>query len=158
MPMATPKAKPFTPTQERWASVVVRYMSRANKALYRLTGGWLGSSFFGAPVMFLTTVGRKSGEPRTVPLLCLAEGETLVTVASKGGMSHHPMWYGNLAANPAVDVEFQGRTRPMTAHTATPEEKRAWWPKLVAMYPDYDGYQARTERDIPVVVLTPRPS
>ena len=104
--MATPTAKPWTPAQERMGTVVIRYMSRANKWLYRLTGGWLGGTFFGAPVMFLTTVGRKSGEPRTVPLLCLAEGDTLVTVASKGGMSHHPMWYRNLAANPAVDVEF----------------------------------------------------
>jgi deazaflavin-dependent oxidoreductase (nitroreductase family) len=156
MQMATPQGKPWTPAQERMGSVVIRYMSRANKWLYRLTGGRLGSSFFGAPVMFLTTVGRKSGAARTVPLLCLAEGETLVTVASKGGMSHHPMWYRNLAANPAVEVEFQGRTRTMHAHTATADEKRAWWPKLVAMYPDYDAYQTRTERDIPVVVLTPR--
>lgn len=154
--MATPTGKPFTPAQERYGSVVVRYMSRANKWLYRVSGGRLGTTFFGAPVMFLTTKGRKSGEPRTVPLLCLAEGDTLVTVASKGGMSHHPLWYGNLAADPAVEVEFQGRKRPMTAHTATPDEKRTWWPKLVAMYPDYASYQARTERDIPVVVLTPR--
>lgn len=154
--MATPTGKPWTPAQERFGSIVVRYMSRANKWLYRATGGRLGGSFFGAPVMFLTTIGRKSGEARTVPLLCLAEGETLVTVASKGGMSHHPMWYRNLAANPAVEVEFQGRTRAMTAHTATPGEKQQWWPKLVAMYPDYAAYQARTERDIPVVVLTPR--
>jgi deazaflavin-dependent oxidoreductase (nitroreductase family) len=106
--------------------------------------------------MFLTTIGRKSGEARTVPLLCLVDGETLVTVASKGGMSHHPLWYRNLAADPSVEVEFQGRKQAMTAHTATAEEKRHYWPKLVAMYPDYDGYQARTERDIPVVVLTAR--
>jgi deazaflavin-dependent oxidoreductase (nitroreductase family) len=154
--MATPTAKPFTPAQERFGSVVVKYMSRANKWLYRLSGGWLGTSFFGAPVMFLTTTGRKSGEPRTVPLLCLAEGDTLVTVASKGGMSHHPLWYRNLAADGRVEVEFQGTKRPMTARTATPDEKRAWWPKLVQMYPDYANYQARTERDIPVVILTPR--
>ena len=156
--MATPTAKPWTPAQERMGTFVIRYMSRANKWLYHLTGGRLGGTFFGAPVMFLTTVGRKSGEPRTVPLLCLAEDETLVTVASKGGMSHHPLWYRNLAANPAVEVEFQGRQRAMTAHTATPEEKRTWWPKLCAMYPDYADYQARTERDIPVVVLRPRAS
>lgn len=156
--MATSTAKPWTPAQERMGTIVIRYMSRANKWLYRLTGGWLGGTFFGVPVMFLTTVGRKSGEPRTVPLLCLAEGDTLATVASKGGMSHHPMWYRNLAANPAVEVEFQGRKRAMIAHTATPDEKRVWWPKLCAMYPDYADYQARTERDIPVVVLTPRAS
>ncbi|HWP65801.1 MAG TPA: nitroreductase family deazaflavin-dependent oxidoreductase [Candidatus Limnocylindria bacterium] len=156
--MATPTVKPWTPAQERLGSVVIRYMSRANKWIYRATGGRLGGKFFGAPVMFLTTIGRKSGEPRTVPLLGLAEGDTLVTVASKGGMSHHPMWYRNLTANPAVEVEFEGRKRAMTARTATPEEKRAWWPKLVAMYPDYAAYQARTERDIPVVILTPRAS
>jgi deazaflavin-dependent oxidoreductase (nitroreductase family) len=154
--MATPEAKPWTPAQERFGSIVIRYMSRANKWLYWASGGRLGTKFFGAPVLFLTTVGRKSGRPSTVPLLCLDQGETLVTVASKGGMSHHPLWYGNLVANPSVEVEFQGRKRAMTAHTATPDEKRAYWPKLVAMYPDYDAYQARTERDIPVVVLTPR--
>jgi deazaflavin-dependent oxidoreductase (nitroreductase family) len=104
--------KPFSPAQERFGSVVIRWMSRANKWVYRLTGGWLGGRFFGAPVMFLTTTGRKSGRPSTVPLLCLVDGDTIVTVGSKGGMSHHPLWYLNLVANPEVEVEFQGRTRP----------------------------------------------
>ena len=156
--MATPTAKPWTPAQERYGSIVIRYMSRANKWLYRVTGGRFGTSFFGVPVLFLTTVGRRSGRPSTVPLLCLEQGETLVTVASKGGMSHHPLWYGNLVANSSVEVEFRGRKRAMAAHTATAEEKRGYWPKLVEMYPDYAAYQARTERDIPVVVLTPRAS
>jgi deazaflavin-dependent oxidoreductase (nitroreductase family) len=152
----TTTARPFTPAEERIGTVLIRYMSRANKWIYRLTGGRLGRRFFGAPVMFLTTTGRKSKEPRTVPLLYLVDGENVVTVASKGGMSHHPLWYRNLVDDPAVMVEFEGRTRAMVAHTAGPEEKRALWPKLVAMYPDYDAYQARTERDIPVVVLRPQ--
>jgi deazaflavin-dependent oxidoreductase (nitroreductase family) len=148
---------PWTPTQERIGSVVVKAMSKANTWVYRLTGGRVGGRFFGgAPVLLLTTTGRKSGEPRVAPLLYLEDGDRLVIVASKGGMSHHPLWYRNLVANPDVEVTLGTTTRRMTAHTASPEEKEAYWPRLTAMYPDYASYQARTTRDIPVVVLSPR--
>jgi deazaflavin-dependent oxidoreductase (nitroreductase family) len=106
--------------------------------------------------MLLTVTGRKSGQPHTSPLLYLKEGDTIVTVASKGGMDHHPVWYLNLKANPDVQVQIGKETRPMRARTATLEEKAAYWPKLVAMYRDYDDYQKRTKREIPVVILTPR--
>lgn len=131
-------------------------MSRANVWAYRLSGGWLGGRFLGgAPVLLLTTVGRRSGQPRTAPLLYLSEGDDLVVVASKGGMSHHPLWYRNLEANPRVEVEIGNQRRTMVARPATATEKAALWPRLVAMYRDYDAYQARTERDIPVVILSP---
>jgi deazaflavin-dependent oxidoreductase (nitroreductase family) len=120
--------------------------------------GWLGGKFFARAVMFLTTTGSQVGRATHRAAALPREGDTLVTVASKGGMSHHPLWYRNLAANPPSRSSFRGRKRAMTAHTATPDEKRAWWPKLCAMYPDYADYQARTERDIPVVVLRPRAS
>ena len=131
-------------------------MSRANTWAYRLSGGWLGGRFpGGAPVLLLTTVGRRTGQPRTAPLLYLREGENFVVVASKGGMSHHPLWYKNLEANPRVEVEIGRERRTMVARRATASEKAAVWPRLVAMYRDYDTYQARTERDIPVVILSP---
>jgi len=104
----------------------------------------------------LTVTGRRSGQPRTVPLLYLRDGERVVFVASKGGMSRHPVWYHNVTAHPEVEVQIGGETRAMRARTASAEEKAALWPKLVAMYPDYDDYQARTERDIPVVICEPR--
>ncbi len=154
--MTERKPVPYTPTQERVGSVVIRVMSAANVWVYRLTGGRVGGRFLrGAPVLLLTSIGCKSGQPRVAPLLYLRHGENLVIVASKGGMSRHPTWYRNVQANPEVEVEVGSERKKMRARTASPEEKATLWPKLVAMYPDYDDYQARTEREIPVVVLSP---
>jgi deazaflavin-dependent oxidoreductase (nitroreductase family) len=105
--------------------------------------------------MLLTTIGRKSGRPRTVPLLYLRHGEDVVIVASKGGMSHHPLWYRNLKAKPEVEIEIGTERTAMRARTATVDEKAALWPSLVAVYRDFDDYQARTERNLPVVILSP---
>jgi deazaflavin-dependent oxidoreductase (nitroreductase family) len=154
--MAAKKPKPFTKREERIGNVVVKLMSNLNTAVYRLTGGRVGGRFLrGAPVFLVTTTGRKSGQPRTAPLLDLKEGNDYVIVASKGGMSQHPLWYRNIEANPEVEIEL-GRTKfKAHARRASDEEKTALWPKLVAMYRDYDDYQARTTRDIPVVILSP---
>ena len=153
--MAVPR--PYTKTEIAIANPVIKLMSRLNTWAYRATGGRVGGKFrSGAPVMLLTTIGRKSGRRLTIPLLYLRDEGRIVTVASKGGMDHHPLWYRNLVANPAVDVQIGTETSAMQAHTASDAEKRALWPKLVAMYPDYATYQARTARNIPVVVLTPR--
>ena len=149
--------RPFTKTEERIGSVVVKWMSAANTAVFRATGGRLGATFLrGAPVCLLITKGRKSGEPRTAPLLYLREGNDYVIVASKGGMSHHPLWFKNLEANPDAEIEIGSERIKVRARTADAEEKARLWPKLLQMYPDYGDYQARTERDIPVVVLSPR--
>jgi deazaflavin-dependent oxidoreductase (nitroreductase family) len=135
---------------------VIGVMSWANTWAYRLSGGWLGGHFpGGAPVLLLTTVGRRTGQARTAPLLYLRDGANLVVVASKGGMSHHPLWYRNLEANPRVEVEIGRERHTMVARRASTSEKAALWPRLVSMYRDYDAYQARTERDIPVVILSP---
>ena len=83
------------------------------------------------------------------------DGERVLVVASKGGMPEHPAWYKNLVADPDVTIELGNEKRAMRARTATPDEKTAYWPKLVAMYADYDAYQAKTAREIPVVVLEP---
>ncbi len=149
--------KPLTPTQERIGTAVIKPMSRITVWLYRLTGGKIGGRWLGgAPVLLLTTIGRKSGRPRATPLLYLRDGEHVVIVASKGGMSHHPLWYMNLEANPEVEIEIGPERTKMAARRATDPEKAALWPRLVEMYRDFDDYQARTERNIPVIILSPR--
>jgi F420H(2)-dependent quinone reductase len=146
----------WTPAQERVATVVIRLMTLANVWLFRLTGGRLGARFLGgAPICLVTTRGRKSGATRTVALLYLRDGERVVIVASKGGMSRHPAWYLNLRAEPRCEVEVGSTRVAMRARTAAADERRALWPRLVAMYPDYADYQARTTREIPVVVCEP---
>jgi len=148
--------RPFTPTEVAIASPVIRIMSRLNTWAYRLTGGWLGGTWLrGAPVMLLTVTGRKTGRQLTVPLLYLRDGERVVVVASKGGMDAHPLWYLNLVADPEVTAEIGTEKRRMRAHTADDTERARYWPDLIAMYRDYDDYQARTQRQIPVVVLSP---
>ncbi len=148
--------KPYTPAQERRGNPFIKYGSKLNTWLYRSTGGRLGASFVGgAAVCLLTTTGRKSGEPRTMPLLYLRDGRDIVVVASKGGYSTHPQWYFNLLADPAVEVTIGREHLEMTARIATAEEKAALWPRLVDNYKYYGTYQARTERDIPVVICSP---
>ena len=109
-----------------------------------------------AEALLLTTIGRKSGQPRTTPLLYLKDGDNVLLAASKGGMPHHPLWYLNLQANPKVEVEIGSKKIPMVARQASAEEKGRLWPRLVALYPAYAAYQTRTDRDIPVLILTPR--
>jgi deazaflavin-dependent oxidoreductase (nitroreductase family) len=148
--------RPFSKTEVAIANPIIKLMSRVNTWAYRATGGRLGGTFRrGAPVMLVTTIGRKTGRRLTVPLLYLRDDDRVVTVASKGGMDHHPLWYRNMVANPAVEVQIGRAVTSMRAHTASAAEKAGLWPKLVAMYPDYAQYQARTRREIPVVILSP---
>lgn len=121
--------------------------------IYRLTGGRFVGRVGRAPILLLTTIGRRSGEPRTAPLLYLRDGERLAIVASFGGHPKHPVWYLNLTANPEVNVQV-GRDRfDAAARTATPEERERLWPLFVEMYPGYAGYQEKTTREIPIVLL-----
>ena len=155
--MAAKAPRPFTAREERIGTRFIHVMSMFNTWVYRMSGGRLLGRFpGGAPVLLLTTIGRKSGEPKVAPLLYLADGENYVIVASKGGMAHNPLWFKNLEANPNVEVEVGNRKLPMTARRASDAEKAALWPRLVAMYSSYADYQARTTRDIPVVILSPR--
>ena len=117
--MAEKKLRPWSKREEKVGSVVVKAMSALNTWAFRLTGGRLGGKFVGgAPVLLLTTIGRRSGEPRTAPLLYLQEGDSYVIVASKGGMSQHPLWYLNLESNPQVEVEVGREKKPMVARRA----------------------------------------
>jgi F420H(2)-dependent quinone reductase len=126
--------------------------------VFRLSGGRVGCHIGKAPVLLLTHKGHRSGQVRTNPLLYLTDGDRLVIVASYGGAPQHPSWYHNLVANPSVEVQIGKIRRPMTARTATPEERAAYWPQIVALYRGYDSYQRKTEREIPLVVLEPRSS
>jgi deazaflavin-dependent oxidoreductase (nitroreductase family) len=101
-------------------------------------------------------VGRKTGEKRTAPLLYLGDGDRVVLVGSQGGMSKDPQWVGNIEANGDVEIEIGTRKRAMKARRGTAEEKARYWPDLCKMYPDYADYQARTVRDIPILILDPR--
>jgi deazaflavin-dependent oxidoreductase (nitroreductase family) len=105
--------------------------------------------------MLLTTIGRKSGMPRTVPVLFLRNGEDVVVVASGVGGARQPVWYLNLEANPEVQIEIGKSRREMTARRATEEECAALWPKLIGMYRGFEGYRSRTDREIPLVILSP---
>jgi len=141
---------------------LMRLASRATVWLYKKTGGaiggkWrVGSAFpSGVPVGLLVTRGRKSGEPRTTPVLYLADRERLVIVASQGGLPKHPQWYLNLQAEPLVELQIGRHARRMRARTATPAERAQLWPRLVELYRDFETYQSWTERVIPVVICEP---
>jgi len=122
---------------------------------YRASRGRIGRDFRGAPVALVEHVGRKSGKHRTSPLIYLADGADVVIVASFGGAKRDPQWWPNLKADPRTTVQVGSERRAVVARQATPEEKQRLWPQLVAIYPPYEDYQRRTERDIPVVLLEP---
>ncbi len=136
-------------------TMATKFFTRIHIALYRRTGGKLGGRFRGSPVLLLTSTGRRSGQLRTTPLLHVVDGDRKVVVASYLGAEHHPAWYHNLLAHPEVTVQAGSSVQQMRAEVADPAERARLWSPLVAMYPTYDDYQAKTERQIPVVVLTP---
>jgi deazaflavin-dependent oxidoreductase (nitroreductase family) len=123
---------------------------------YLETGGEEGGVWEGARAVILTTTGRKTGKLRRTPLIRVKDGDDYLVVASLGGAPDHPLWYLNLVANPDVTIHDMAEVHELRARVASPEEKAARWPAATAVWPDYDVYQARTERDIPLVVLEPR--
>ena len=131
-------------------------MSRLNTWMYRRNNGeGLGGTFQKIPVALLTTTGRKSGQPRISPLYFLRDGDRVVGAASRGGSDRNPMWYGNLKANPKVQVQIKSEVLDLTARDANEEERARYWPQLVQMYPTYEDYQSWTDRVIPLVVCEP---
>lgn len=125
--------------------------------VYRATGGLVGHRIpFAPPMLLLDHVGAKSGVKRTSPLVYVADGDDVVVVASKGGNPRHPAWYHNLRANPDAYVQIGSERRPVRARVATAEERARLWPRAVETYGGYDGYQERTEREIPLVILERR--
>lgn len=124
--------------------------------VYEDSDGEVGHIWNGAPCLVLTTTGGRSGEPRKHPLIYGRDGDDVLVVASKGGAPEPPQWYRNLEANAAVAVQIRGDRFEGTARTASADEKARLWPRMTELWPAYDDYQARTERDIPVVIITPR--
>lgn len=136
---------------------ILRRVMGGHTQIYRLTRGRIGHRFPGAaPMLLLDHRGARSGTIRTSPLVYIEDGPNLALVASKGGHPRNPGWYHNLRANPDTTVQVGAEIRPVHAHVATAAERKRLWPLAVAAYSGYDGYQARTEREIPLVVLEPR--
>jgi deazaflavin-dependent oxidoreductase (nitroreductase family) len=139
-------------------STGLRWTGKLNIPLYRLSGGRIGGSLAGSPVLLLTTTGRKSGQSRTAPVVYLPDGERQVVIGSNAGHRNAPAWSLNLKANPEAEVEVGRKRRPVRARVAAGEERADLWRRIVEQYSGFDDYEARTDREIAVFVLEPRAS
>jgi deazaflavin-dependent oxidoreductase (nitroreductase family) len=123
---------------------------------YVESGGERGHRWKGTDTLLLTTRGRKSGELRRTALIYGTDGDRFLVVASYGGRPHHPAWYLNIEADPKVTVQVKDETFEATARTATPEERERYWARMADIWPAYDEYQEKTDREIPIVVIERR--
>lgn len=135
-----------------------RLVTDLHLMVYRLSGGRIGGTLVGMPMLLLSTWGRKTGKLRSAPLLYLPVDGNLVLVASNGGAARSPTWFYNLTANPSALAQVGPVRGEVHATVATAEARAHLWPLLLEVYPGYDNYQARTDREIPVVLLHPRDS
>jgi len=136
--------------------LLVKAFVRAHVFTYRLSGGRIGGAWRKAPIGLLTTAGRESRKQRTTPVLYLEQGDSFTVVATNDGAASHPGWYLNLLAHPLARLQTARETVPVSARVAEGGEREALWPRLVAMYPNYERDQQRAERELPVVVLERR--
>lgn len=143
-----PLSGEYEPSPSDWA--------REQVELFERTGGAEGNTLRGRPIIVLTSIGAKTGRIRKTPLMRVEHDGEYAVVASKGGAPSHPVWYHNLVANPHVELQDGPVRRDYTARQVTGEERDLWWKRATATWPDYDEYQTKTERQIPVFVLTPR--
>ena len=144
--------------RETLTDVQMKTMNAVHRGLLAVSGGRIGSTLGAMPVVRLRHVGRTSGRPyETMLTTPIQEDDRFVLVASKGGDDRHPDWYRNLTAHPDAELVVGGETIPITARTATDEEKVDLWPRIVEAYQGYAGYQKKTDRDIPVVICDRRP-
>ncbi|MEJ7582921.1 MAG: nitroreductase family deazaflavin-dependent oxidoreductase [Acidimicrobiales bacterium] len=128
-----------------------------HETVFRMSNGRIAGRAGGMPVVLLTTTGRKSGKSRNTMLTSpVQDGDSIVLVASYGGDDRHPAWFLNLRDNPDVEAVMNGSKRSMRASIATGDERAELWERLTAKYKGYAGYQEKTDREIPVVVLSPR--
>jgi deazaflavin-dependent oxidoreductase (nitroreductase family) len=123
---------------------------------YQETDGDVGYEWNGVSTLLLTTTGRRSGQSRTNALIFGQDGDDYLIIASMGGAPNHPNWYLNLQDAPEAEIQVRGDRIPVVARTASPAEKPRLWKVMTGIWPNYDAYQSRTDRDIPLVVLTPR--
>lgn len=134
----------------------IRLLGRVHAGLYRLTGGrWFGA-VGGGRILLLTTIGRRTGVPRTVPLLAVRDGDAYVVIGSQGGHDTHPAWYLNLRAEPFATVEIGREVRNVRAHELSGDDRERCWRALTSAYSGYAGYRERTTREFPVVGLDPQ--
>ena len=129
--------------------------ARDHAEKYVESGGQEGHVWNGVPTLLLTTKGRRSGQARRTPLIYGEHDGKYVIVASLGGAPRHPLWYENLTADPHVRIQVGDKVLDANARTATPQEKPELWSLMTGIFPNYDDYQRKTDRDIPVVVLAP---
>lgn len=147
-----------TATSEEIAKIIpyLKVFSSLNEKIYRWTGGRLMGKLNGYDVMLVTMTGAKSGKKRVIPLMYVPYKDGVIIVASQGGAPNNPVWYNNLVANPEVDVQYKTKKMQLRVRRASTEEKAEVWPVCCEYYPDYEIYQNRTERDIPVFIAEPR--
>ncbi len=134
----------------------IRLFSGLNVALYRMSGGRIMGRLGGRDICLVTMRGARSGRTLTRPLMHVPYRDGVILVASLGGAPSHPVWYHNLVANPDIEVQVGAEKLSLRARQARPEEKAEVWPRCVESYPDFQTYQDRTERDIPVFICEPR--
>lgn len=137
-------------------ATTLRWTGRLNVPVYRFSGGRVGGKVGRAPVLLLTTTGRKSGQQRTAPVVYLADGDRLVVIGSNAGNARTPAWSLNLKANPDAEVEVGRKRRPVRARVAEGEGRADLWRKHNEQYAGFDDYRDRTSRDIRLFVLEPR--
>ena len=148
----------MTNQRDRVTDVGFKVLNLAHRGVFRATGGRFPRSLRGMAAVELRTVGRVSGEFRPTMLTSpVHDASRVVLVASKYGDDRDPQWYRNLQVNPDVEIVIDGETRALRARTATSDEKATLWPTIVAAYPNYDAYQRKSSRDIPVVICEPPP-
>jgi F420H(2)-dependent quinone reductase len=135
---------------------MLRALGKFNVPVYRLTRGRLLGKIGRAPILLLTTIGRRSGQPRTAPVLYLADGDRVVVIGSNAGNTKAPAWSYNLKANPDAEVEIRGERRLVRSRLAEGDERAELWQKMNQQYAGFDDYDERTSRDIGVFVLEPR--
>jgi deazaflavin-dependent oxidoreductase (nitroreductase family) len=142
-------------SEDNYTAPDVTLLGEDHVRAYQESGGDVGYLWNGVPTLLLTTTGRRSGQLRTTPLIFAPDGDDYLVVASMGGAPDHPQWYKNLLANPRAQIQVKADVMPAIARTASEEEKPRLWSIVRDAWPNYDVYQSRTERVIPVVVLTP---
>lgn len=146
-----------TGVREQLFRTGLKGISAFHRTLYRVSRGRAIGRIWGLPILLLTTTGRKSGAARTTPLCYLTDGDDMVVVASNGGMDWFPDWWLNLQKNPRASIEIGGTKRAVVARRAGPEERERLWAAITTIAPGYLGYARKTDREIPLGILSPAP-